>query len=170
MSAQARRRPSPRTDMRTATSGAPDAPAITVAREPGVVAPRSRVIADAVLVVARAEGVPNAVMSIALVSNATIRRLHARHLGRRRVTDVIAFTLAGADGAPRGDIYIAPAVARASAKALGIPVREEMLRLVVHGVLHVFGHDHPTGVARIKSAMWQRQEALLRRVLRRPGR
>ena len=159
----ARRRSSPRKDQRPAQSGKPGA--ITVAREPGVVAPTSRVIADAARVVARSEGVPHAGMSIALVSNATIRRLNARHLGHRRITDVIAFALTGTDGAPRGDVYIAPAAARASAKTLGIPFREELLRLVVHGVLHVFGHDHPGGERRVTSAMWRRQEALLRRVL-----
>lgn len=163
MKPPARRRSSPRKNRRSANS---DRSAITVAREPGVVAPTSRVITDAVCLVARAEGVPRAAMSIALVSNATIRRLNARHLSHRRITDVIAFTLAGSDGVPRGDVYIAPAVARASAKALGIPFREELLRLVVHGVLHVLGHDHPGGDGRLTSAMWRRQERLLGRVLR----
>jgi probable rRNA maturation factor len=44
-------------------------------------------------------------------------------------------------------------------------VREELLRLVVHGVLHVLGHDHPEDDARYRSPMWQRQERLLRAAL-----
>lgn len=160
MKPPARRRSSLSRDRRNATHG------ITVAREPGVWAPTSRMIANVVRVVARAEGVPHAAMSVALVSNATIRRINARHLGHRRITDVIAFTLTGPDGALGGEVYIAPAVARASAQALGIPALEELLRLVIHGVLHVLGHDHPGDERRLASAMWRRQEALLVRVLR----
>jgi probable rRNA maturation factor len=44
-------------------------------------------------------------------------------------------------------------------------VREELLRLVVHGVLHVLGHDHPEDDARYTSPMWRRQERLLRSAL-----
>jgi probable rRNA maturation factor len=39
------------------------------------------------------------------------------------------------------------------------------LRLVVHGTLHVLGHDHPTGASRTTSPMWRRQERILARVL-----
>ena len=65
-----------------------------------------------------------------------------------------------------GDIYIAPAVARLNAQAHGAGIREELLRLVVHGTLHVLGHEHPTDEARITSPMWRRQERLLERALR----
>ena len=44
-------------------------------------------------------------------------------------------------------------------------VREELARLVVHGTLHVLGHDHPEDDSRLRSPMWRRQERLLRRVL-----
>jgi probable rRNA maturation factor len=43
-------------------------------------------------------------------------------------------------------------------------VREELQRLVVHGVLHVLGHDHPEDESRYESSMWKRQERLLRTV------
>ena len=61
-----------------------------------------------------------------------------------------------------GDVYIAPGVARRNARAHGRRVREELLRLVVHGVLHVVGHDHPEDDSRYHSRMWKRQEELLR--------
>jgi len=41
-----------------------------------------------------------------------------------------------------------------------VSVREELARLVVHGTLHVLGHDHPAK-GREASAMWKRQERLL---------
>jgi probable rRNA maturation factor len=39
--------------------------------------------------------------------------------------------------------------------------REEIARLVVHGTLHVAGHDHPDGESRTRSPMWKRQERIL---------
>jgi probable rRNA maturation factor len=66
-----------------------------------------------------------------------------------------------------GDVYIAPDVARANASELGVPVAEELARLVVHGTLHALGYSHPEGSSedRTGSTMWKRQERLLRRAL-----
>ena len=127
---------------------------------------RSRVatVAEQVL---RAEQVRDASISIAFVTDRRIAALSWQHLGHRGPTDVISFGFAPAhEGAPRsGDIYIAPEVARRNAAAEGRTVREELLRLVVHGVLHVLGHDHPDGAERYDSPMWHRQESLLKRAL-----
>jgi 3-methyl-2-oxobutanoate hydroxymethyltransferase len=60
-----------------------------------------------------------------------------------------------------GDIYIAPDVARANARRYDAGLREELARLVVHGVLHVLGYDHDEDEARHASPMWRRQERLL---------
>lgn len=127
---------------------------------------RARVarVADAVL---RAERVPNALLSIAFVSDREIAALNRRHLGHRGPTDVISFGFApGARGGPViGDVYIAPGIARRNALEHGGGVREETLRLVVHGVLHVLGYDHPEDESRYRSPMWRRQERLLRSAL-----
>jgi probable rRNA maturation factor len=64
-----------------------------------------------------------------------------------------------------GDIYICPEIARANAKRQGVSSQEELLRLVVHGTLHVLGHDHPESAARTKSPMWRKQERILARVV-----
>jgi len=124
---------------------------------------RVKEIATAVL---RAEGAADALVSIAFVSAREMARLNKRHLGHAGATDVISFALGS--GTERsttypvvGDIYIAPDVARANARRFGRGVREEVARLVVHGTLHVLGHDHPDGGDRTTSAMWRRQERLL---------
>ena len=113
------------------------------------------------------ERVRDVMLSITFLSNAAIARLNAKHLGHRGATDVISFGFRGAGRhAPLiGDIYIAPAVARANALVLGVPVREELARLVVHGTLHVLGYEHPEADARTTSPMWKRQERLLARAL-----
>jgi probable rRNA maturation factor len=59
-------------------------------------------------------------------------------------------------------------VAARAARRYGVPLREEVLRLVVHGVLHVLGYDHPDGTSRTRGPMWAVQERLLRRTRRRP--
>lgn len=123
---------------------------------------RSRV-AEIARGVLRAEKVSSAMLSVSFVSNREIRRLNREHLGRDRLTDVIAFSFrASGKRAPVvGDVYIAPQVARESARTNGITVKEELTRLIVHGTLHVLGHDHPETATRSRSKMWRRQEALV---------
>lgn len=93
-----------------------------------------------------------------------MRRLNHRHTGKDRPTDVLAFTLPSPDGSIVGDIYVCPAVARTEARQRGIPAREELIRLVIHGTLHVLGYDHPDSPARERSPMWRRQERYRRRL------
>lgn len=127
---------------------------------------RARVKA-ATLATLKAERVKDAMVSITFVGPAAISELNRRYLGHRGATDVISFGLdrPGKHGAVIGDIYICPQVARENAKRGGVSMGEEMLRLVVHGVLHVLGHDHPSGASRTASPMWRRQERILARVL-----
>ena len=115
--------------------------------------------------VLRSEGIADALISIAFVSANRIASLNRSHLHRSGATDVIAFGFVPAARTDPiiGDISIAPAIARRNAQALKLPIREELLRLVVHGTLHVLGYDHPDGEDRIKSDMWLRQELILRR-------
>jgi len=93
-----------------------------------------------------------------------MRTLNRKTFGRDRATDVIAFGLPH-DGVITGDIYVCPAVARRAARELEVSEREELIRLVVHGTLHVLGYDHPEDESRYQSAMWRRQERLLRSAL-----
>ena len=115
----------------------------------------------------KAERVKDAMLSITFVGRATISGMNRRYLGHRGPTDVLSFGLGriGKRGAVVGDIYICADVARENARRQGIPASEEMLRLVIHGTLHVLGRDHPTGSARTASPMWRRQERILARVL-----
>ena len=117
-----------------------------------------------------AEQVRDALVSITLVSPAKIAQINKRHLSHRGATDVISFSLGptgrGPQNAVVGDVYIAPDVARENARRFGNGVREEIARLVVHGTLHVLGHDHPDGDARTESPMWRRQEQLLAKLSR----
>ena len=106
-------------------------------------------------------------LSITFVGRAAISRLNRRYLGHQGPTDVISFGLGrvGKRGAVVGDVYICPEVARDNARRQGISAGEELVRLVVHGTLHVLGYDHPEGATRTTSRMWRKQERILARVL-----
>ena len=113
-----------------------------------------RRVVEAVLKAERRQGL----ISVTFLGRDSMRRLNATHKGHDRPTDVLSFRLAGPVDQVVGDVYICPWVARREAHARGIPLREELIRLVVHGTLHALGHDHPEGVERTRSLMWRRQE------------
>lgn len=113
------------------------------------------------------EGARGARVEIALLDAAAMRRLNRRATGRRGLTDVIAYALP-VPGGLLGDVYVCPeAAARwvARAERGGGALFEELVRLTVHGTLHVLGYDHPDGPGRTRSAMWRRQERYVRRLL-----
>ena len=117
---------------------------------------------------ARAEAVEAGEISVTFCSMTAIAELNQKYLNQEGSTDVIAFNL-GEGNRPLGDVYICPEIARRSAEEYGVSPREELLRLVVHGVLHVLGYDHPEGPERADSEMFRRQEAVLEG-LKSPGR
>lgn len=123
-------------------------------------------VADIVRSVVASERAGNAMLSITFVTNRDIQSLNRAHLRRNGVTDVIAFGFrrAGRKAPIVGDVYIAPDAARASARANRVTVREEIVRLIVHGTLHVLGYDHPESEARTRSAMWRKQEGFVKRL------
>src|SRR4029079_13593199 len=124
-------------------------------------------IREAAIATLRAERVRDAMLSITFVGRAAISRLNRRYLGHEGPTAVISFGLrrVGKRGAVVGDVYICAEVARENAKRQGISASEELLRLVIHGTLHVVGREHPTGATRTTSPMWRRQEKILARVV-----
>lgn len=106
-----------------------------------------------------------AAISLAFLDDAGIRELHRRYLDRDRPTDVLAFGLHDEGEPVVGDVYVGLEQARRQADEGGVPLEEELLRLAIHGTLHVLGHEHPAGPERVESEMFRRQEALVRRVL-----
>jgi probable rRNA maturation factor len=120
----------------------------------------ARRVAEGVL---RAERAPRGSLALTFVGPRRMRALNRAWFGRDRPTDVIAFRYGGP---ALGEVFICPEVAGRNARRFAVPPREETLRLVVHGVLHVLGYDHPDGDRRTASPMWRRQERYLRRFAR----
>ncbi len=99
-----------------------------------------------------------AMVSVTFLGRDAMRRLNATHKGRGVPTDVLAFAMTDGAGRAVGDVYVCPWVAARQAREHGVPLREELIRLVVHGTLHGLGRTHPEGPERTRSAMWRRQE------------
>jgi probable rRNA maturation factor len=115
----------------------------------------------AAIAVVTAENAGETDLSITLLDDAAISRLNLEYLGHDGPTDVISFRLETPFAAPTGDIYLGAEQAVRQAEELGVPVTEELVRLTVHGVLHVLGWDHPDE-DRQDSPMYRRQEEILR--------
>ena len=103
--------------------------------------------------------------SITLLGDQEMAELNARYLGRNAPTDVLAFSM-GTNERPLGDVYVCMDQASRQAREYKISLDEELVRLVVHGVLHVLGHDHPEGSDRFTSPMFKLQERLVCRVFK----
>jgi len=85
---------------------------------------------------ARARGI----VTIALISDATMRRLNARYRGADYATDVLSFP--SDEPGVLGDIAIATGVAARQARRLGHRRAVEERTLALHGLLHLLGYDH----------------------------
>lgn len=89
----------------------------------------------------------DAELSLTLVDDAAIADLNARYRGRPGATDVLSFSLlegphAERRGALLGDVVISLETAERQARRARRSLDEEVLRLLIHGALHLVGHDH----------------------------
>lgn len=85
-------------------------------------------------------------LTLSFIDRDDIAELNAEHMGATGPTDVLSFPLDDevVEGVPTllGDIVISPAVAAAQYADHAGTLDDELALLVVHGVLHVLGHDH----------------------------
>ena len=107
--------------------------------------------------VLRDEGFLGYDLTLVLADSRYLRRLNRRFRGIDRPTDVISFALLEGRPSPApsrelGDIYISVPRARRQARQYRVTPREEMARLIVHGLLHLLGYDHikPTQARRMR--------------------
>ena len=104
-------------------------------------------------------------LTIVITGNAQLRSLNRAFREVDAPTDVLSFAT---DEQPRpdtiylGDVVISYSTAREQARAGGHPIEAELQLLVVHGVLHLLGHDHYTEAE--KNVMWQAQAAVLKKL------
>jgi len=109
---------------------------------------------------------PAAGVSVVIDSDEQLQRLNHTFLGIDAPTDVLSFPSDEYDPDDKeqylGDIVISFARAAAQAEAARHPVMNEIQLLVVHGTLHLLGHDHAEAAE--KSRMWVAQAEILNRM------
>lgn len=110
----------------------------------------------------RHQGVDRAELSVTFLADPEITDLHRRYLNRGVPADVLSFALHEDGEDPVGDIYVGCEQAVRQAAEAGSGSGEELVRLAVHGALHVLGHDHPAGPERLESEMFLAQEAIMK--------
>ena len=105
-------------------------------------------------------------LTLVITDDAALRTLNRNFLGHDHVTDVLSFPSAESDpdGGARyfGDIAIAYPQARAQAAHGQHPVWAELQLLIVHGVLHLLGHDHASRGEHDR--MWTAQAEILKKL------
>lgn len=136
--------------------GAPPADAFADANLPALVERAARAALED-------RGVTEAELSVTLMNDDVIRAMNRQWKGRDAVTDVLAFPLHGEGESPLGDIYIGWEQALRQADEVGERPARELVRLTIHGTLHVLGWDHPEE-GREGSRMWEHQERIIEAV------
>jgi probable rRNA maturation factor len=121
---------------------------VFLADEQAVAFPAERLRRLATYVLAELHVPPAMELSVLAVDREAMRALNAQHLHEDRPTDVLAFPIdlpgESAPGAPAllGDVVLCPDVAAEQAAAHGGSAEAELEQLLVHGILHLLGHDH----------------------------
>lgn len=124
---------------------------VEVLNESGVPVDEAQVLDLARFVLAQMRIHPLADLSILLVDEGVMERLHVQWMDEPGPTDVLSFpmdelrpTPDGKDPAPGllGDVVLCPAVAERQAATAGHSMQAELHLLTAHGILHLLGYDH----------------------------
>jgi probable rRNA maturation factor len=101
-------------------------------------------------------------LSLTLVGDRAIRALNREYRGKDRATDVLSFSLEEPARRPAecllGDVVISVETARRQAQDYDATLQREIYRLLIHGLLHLMGHDH---VAAAQRRVMQKEERRL---------
>jgi len=103
-------------------------------------------------------------VSIIFVTPTFIQELNTKYRNINNVTDVLSFNID--DKELLGEIYICPEYVKSTHPE--IPFKEEILRLIIHGILHLIGYDHEvelTEETKQTEKMFVKQEQILENVL-----
>lgn len=126
---------------------------------------RQRVLSDAEIqrlvkkILARFKSLDKT-LSVQFIGERKIRELNKKYRGIDRVTDVLSFGLGGDD---LGDIFLCYPQIKKQAKQYQVTEKEEMKRMLIHGILHLLGFEHKRKNEAQK--MFKLQDGLLREFL-----
>ena len=107
-------------------------------------------------------------LSITFVKDAYIKKLNKSYRGKCQPTDVLSFSTAPDFPCVTnyiGDVVISVDTAKRNAVSDGRSLKEELITLVIHGILHLAGYDHERSGEKEAGRMMKKQRELLREVL-----
>lgn len=91
-------------------------------------------------------------LSIALVGTKKIKQLNKKYRKKDKITDILSFSYNGS-----GEIVICPQEVKKNAGKFGSTFKKELLRVLIHGILHLLGHNHEASKKKAKE-MEKKQE------------
>ena len=81
-------------------------------------------------------------LCITFIDDKGMRKLNSTYRGIKRTTDVLSFPQDGPDAQSLGDIIISVDTAKRHAQFYRISMQKEIIKLIIHGILHILGYDH----------------------------
>ena len=115
-------------------------------------------------------GCSNAELSLVFCDDRTIATLNKKYRKLAKSTDVLSFALRENScdqmiNNVLGDVVISVETAKRQARARKLALRDELIRLLIHGCLHLVGYDH-VGVSKAKATRMRKKEDKLWQILR----
>ena len=98
-------------------------------------------------------------VSVNFIDSAEITDMNIKFLNHHNSTDIITFNYSGKNDELDGELFISVEDAGNNARTYGVKIQEELVRLIIHGFLHLLGFDDKTKSERKK--MMSLQENLL---------
>ena len=92
------------------------------------------------------------ILSVVLVSKNKIKELNKRYRKKDRQTDVLSFIYSKQEG----EIVLCTEIIRENAKKFNSTFNKELKRILIHGVLHLFGYSHEE--SKVKAKKMQEKE------------
>ncbi len=119
-------------------------------------------------------GIDNIAINLILTNDKEIKKYNKKYLGRNTPTDVIAFSMIEdsfiSPNNVVGDIIISLETVKKNGEIYKTGFKKELLLVVIHGVLHLLGYEHPEGHYKLKdmqSQMREKEKKYLQNVLQR---
>ena len=121
-----------------------------------------------VKVVLKDLGDKNANVSIHFIGEKKIRTINKVYRKNDKPTDVISFAMKEGKNFPKtqedlGDIFLCIPYIKLQARRASVTYKEELIRILIHGILHLFEYEHSSKAGAKK--MFKLQERLLKKVL-----
>jgi probable rRNA maturation factor len=105
-------------------------------------------------------------IGVTFCNDAEIKKLNLAYRNKNKPTDVLSFSFieglkVNSHDTYLGDVIISLDTAKKQANKFKVSLEEELLRLIVHGILHLFGYDHENVSEKKAKEMFDLQDDLV---------